>query len=107
MNRKEAEQVFALIAELKGDLHGRIVHERWWLIWILAGIEMLVTCTITHVLVSRGEVRGGVYAVIWGIHIALTPVLIALIQRKAGGSRTVVERQIWWIWGTFIFASRA
>lgn len=105
MNRKEAERVFALVAELKGDLRGRIVHQRWWLIWILAGVEMLVTCTITHALFSRGEERGWFYAVIWGIHIALIPVLIAVIQRRAGGSRTMVERQIWWIWATFIVSS--
>jgi len=35
MERTDAEKVFALIADIEGDIRGRIVSERWWLIWIV------------------------------------------------------------------------
>lgn len=105
MERREAERVFALVADLQGDLQDRLVHERWWLIWILMGVEMLVTCSVTHWLFLRGERRLWVFVVVWAIHIALIPLVIFLVQRRAGGQRTRLERNIWWIWTTFIVCS--
>ncbi len=38
MERRDAERVFSLVAEIGGDLRGRIVSERWGLVWIVLGL---------------------------------------------------------------------
>ncbi|HTE17407.1 MAG TPA: hypothetical protein VK689_03375, partial [Armatimonadota bacterium] len=102
MERREAERVFALVREIGGDLRGRIVSERWWLVWITMGLEILVTCSVTQLLLWRGEWRLLPFAILWGLHVALLPVLVAIIHRKGGGQRTATEGYLWWIWGTYL-----
>jgi hypothetical protein len=102
MERQDAERVFTLVAELSGDLRGRIVSERWWLIWIVMGVENLLTSSITQWLLWRGETNTLVFVVVWGIHLALLPPIIALIHRNSGGQRTATELYIWWIWISFV-----
>ncbi|MEM7531366.1 MAG: hypothetical protein AAF639_04260 [Chloroflexota bacterium] len=105
MERHEAEQILDLMANMRGDLREGLIYQRWWLIWIVAGVEMAITCTVTHLIHAGGERRGWVFAIIWAIHIGLIPLFIALIHRRAGGQRTITERNIWWIWTTFIICS--
>ncbi len=102
MERRDAERVFALVAELAGDLRGRIVSERWWLVWIVLGAQILVTASITQWLLWQGETRTMVYVALWGVHVALIPPIIFFIHRSAGGQRTATELYIWWIWASFI-----
>ena len=102
MERGDAERVFALVAELAGDLRGRIVAERWWLVWIVMGVEILLTSSITQWLLWQGETSTLVFVAVWGIHLALIPPIIALIHRNSGGQRTATELYIWWIWTSFI-----
>jgi hypothetical protein len=105
MERIDAERVFALVAEIGGDIRGRIVSERWWLIWIVMGIQILLTCVCTQWLLWSGEHRSLVYIGLWGLHVVLIPPIIALIHRRSGGQRTATETFIWWIWTTFILAA--
>src|SRR5215469_7380495 len=102
MERREAERVFALVAELGGDLRGRIVSERWWLVWIVMGIQILSTASITQWLLWQGETRAFVFVALWAVHVALIPPIILFIHRRAGGQRTATELYIWWIWTSFI-----
>jgi hypothetical protein len=105
MERTDAERIFALVAEIGGDIRGRIVSERWWLIWIVMGIQILLTACITQLLLWHGEHRSLVYIGLWGLHILLIPPIIAFIHRRGGGQRTATETFIWWIWATFILAA--
>jgi hypothetical protein len=105
MERVDAERIFALVAEIGGDIRGRIVSERWWLIWIVMGLQILLTNCITQVLLWSGERRPLVYMGLWGLHILLIPPIIAFIHRRGGGQRTTTETFIWWIWATFIAAA--
>jgi hypothetical protein len=107
MERPDAERIFALVADLQGELRGRIVNDRWWLIWIVMGLQIPITCGITQWLIWHGEQRGIVFAGLWGLHVALMPVIIAFIHRRSGGVRTAAERCIWWIWTAFIICSSA
>lgn len=102
MERQDAERVFALVAELNGDLRGRIVSERWWLIWIVMGFEILATSLVTQWLLWQGETRTLVFLGVWGVHVALIPLIIFFIHRRGGGQRTGTELYIWWIWASFI-----
>ena len=43
MERADAERVFALVADIGGDIRGRIVSERWWLVWIVMGVQIFIT----------------------------------------------------------------
>lgn len=103
MERREAERVFALVAELGGDLRGRIVSERWWLVWMVMGIQIFITSSVTQWLLWQGETRTLVFVALWAIHVALIPPIIFFIHRRAGGQRTATELYIWWIWTSFIF----
>ncbi len=105
MQRSEAERVFALLNDLNGDLRGRVISERWWLVWIVMGIEILITSLITHLLRWNGETRLEAYLLVWGVHVGLIPPIIFFIHRRSGGQRTATETYIWWIWGTFIVCS--
>src|SRR5215831_7070244 len=105
MERKEAERVFALVAELGGDLRGRIVSERWWLIWILMGLQILITSIIMQVLLLNGEKSIMPFLLLWGVHVALIPPIIFFVHRRSGGQRTATETYIWWIWATFIIGA--
>ena len=105
MERADAERVFALVAEIGGDIRGRIISERWWLIWIVMGVQILLTCCGTQWLLWSGEQRPLVYIGLWGLHVVLIPPIIALIHRRSGGQRSAAETFIWWIWTTFILAA--
>jgi hypothetical protein len=105
MQRSEAKRVFALLNDLNGDLRGRIVSERWWLVWIAMGVEILITSIITQLLCWNGETRLEAFLLVWGVHVGLIPPIIFFIHRRSGGQRTATETYIWWIWGTFIACS--
>jgi hypothetical protein len=105
MERADAERIFALVAEIGGDVRGRIVSERWWLVWIVMGIQILLTNCVTQFLLWRGEQRSLVYIGLWGLHVLLIPPIISFIHRRGGGQRTATETFIWWIWATFILAA--
>jgi hypothetical protein len=105
MERADAERIFALVAEIGGDVRGRIVSERWWLVWIVMGIQILLTNCVTQFLLWSGEQRSLVYIGLWGLHVLLIPPIISFIHRRGGGQRTATETFIWWIWATFILAA--
>src|SRR5215469_4353910 len=105
MERTDAEKVFALISDIEGDIRGRIVAERWWLIWIVLGIEILFTSSITQLLLWSGENRALPYFVLWGVHTILIPPMIFFIHRRSGGQRPATETYIWWIWISFILCA--
>jgi hypothetical protein len=102
IERRDAERVFALVAELGGDLRGRIVSERWWLVWFAMGVQIMLTTSITQWLLWQGGTRTLVFVALWGAHVALIPAIIFFIHRRAGGQRTATELYIWWIWTSFI-----
>ncbi len=105
MNRTDAERVFALVGEIGGDVRGRIVSERWWLVWIVMGIQILGTNTVTQLLLWSGEHRPLVYMGLWGIHVLLIPPIIFFLHRRSGGQRPATETYIWWIWVTFVLCA--
>ena len=105
MERVDAERIFALVAEIGGDIRGRIVSERWWLIWIVMGFHILLTNYITQFLLWSDEHRSLVYIGLWGLHVLLIPPIISFIHRRGGGQRTATETFIWWIWSTFVLAA--
>jgi hypothetical protein len=105
MEHADAERIFALVAEIGGDMRGRIISERWWLVWIVMGIQILITNSITQLLLWSGENRSLVYFGLWGLHVLLIPPIIFFIHRRGGGQRTATEMYIWWIWATFILAA--
>jgi hypothetical protein len=107
VERSDAERVFRLVAEIGGDLRGRIVSERWWLVWIVFGLEMLATCTATQLLVWDGERRLGVFGALWSLHLLLIPLIVAVLHRRGGGQRTATEQYLWWIWATFVLCGGA
>jgi hypothetical protein len=102
MQRAEAQQVFALIADLKGDLRDRQATERWWLVWVVTGLQIPVTNTLTQMLVWRGEQRAWPYVILWGAQMALVALTIKFIHRRSGGQRSQRETFIWWIWASFL-----
>jgi riboflavin transporter FmnP len=105
MERSDAERVFALVTQLDGDLRGRIVSERWWLVWLVMGIQILLTSSITQLLLWNGETGPLVFFALWGLHVLLIPPIILFIHRRGGGQRTATETYIWWIWSAFIVAA--
>jgi hypothetical protein len=102
IERRDAERVFALVAELGGDLRGRLVSERWWLVWIVMGIQIFLTSSIMQWLLWRGETRTPIFVALWAAHVVLIPPIIFFIHRRGGGRRAATELYIWWIWTTYI-----
>src|SRR5215469_12147009 len=105
MQRADTERIFALVAEIGGDIRGRIISERWWLVWIVMGVQILITTSITQLLLWGGESLPLVYFGLWGLHILFIPPIIFFIHRRSGGQRTATEMYIWWIWATFILTA--
>jgi hypothetical protein len=105
MERANAERIFALLNDINGDLRGRVIPERWWLVWITMGVEILITSIITQLLRWSGEQSLEVYLAIWSVHVALIAPIIFYIHRRSGGQRTATETYIWWIWATYIVCS--
>jgi hypothetical protein len=107
MNRAEAERVFALVNEMSGDLRGRIVSERWWLVWIAVGVDVLLVYSGLQWLLWSGETRP---LVLLGPRAANLFVLFAIIKfvhRRAGGQRTATEGYLWWIWASYLLCTVA
>ncbi len=102
MNRSDAEEVFALIADLQGDLRDRIVVARWWLVWLLVAVQIPVSSGLTQWLIWSNEQQLWPYAAVWAGQVAVLFATIKLVLHRAGGSRTQRERFIWWIWSTFL-----
>jgi hypothetical protein len=88
MDRAAAERVFELVADLRGDLRERLVHERWWLVWIVTGLQIPITNALTQLLIRRNETRAGVYIALWSVQVLLVPITIRLIHRRTGGRRS-------------------
>jgi len=105
MDRQDAERVLALVADISADLRGKIVAERWWLVWIAVGVEMLIAGGILQVLIWHNETRFPVLAGVLGTNVVLIFLIIRLVHRRAGGQRTATETSIWWIWSTYILGS--
>ncbi len=105
MNRTDAERVFALVAELGGDLRGTIVSERWWLVWILAGPHMLVGCLILQAMSTSGETPPLVLVAALAAFALNLLLLIQLVHRRAGGQRTATESYLRWIWCSHILCT--
>jgi hypothetical protein len=105
MQRADTERIFALVAEIGGDIRGRIISERWWLVWIVLGVQILITTSITQLLLWSGESLPLVYFGLWGLHILFIPRVIFFIHRRSGGQHTATEMYIWWIWATFILTA--
>ncbi len=105
MDRPSAERVFALVNEISGDLRGRIVTERWWLVWIAVGLDMLLSSALIQYLLRQDPPGvAGPLAVMLG-NAAVLALLIRFIHRRAGGLRTATEGYVWWIWAADILAS--
>ena len=97
--------MFGLIADLKGDLRDRQVTERWWLVWVVCGCQILPTNLATQWLIWRGDTRLWPFLAVWGTQIALLPLTIKLVQRRHGGQRSLQEAFIWRTWATFLAAA--
>jgi serine/threonine-protein kinase len=98
MDRADAERVFALVAEIGGDLRGRIVSERWWLVWLAIGVDMLALSAALQTLVWLGENRIPLLAALIAANVLILACVIRFIRRRGGGHRTAIERYLWWIW---------
>jgi hypothetical protein len=105
MQRADAERIFALVAEIGGDLRGRIVSERWWLVWIAVGFHMLVASALLQVLLWRGEGRPLVLGGLLVVYAVVLFLIIRFIHRRAGGQRTATESYLWWIWTSHILCT--
>ena len=105
MDRSDAERVFQLVAELQGELHDRFVPDRWWLVWVLMGFEILVTNCSTQWLINRGVVDPRIHFGIFAAQVIALAATIRIAQSKSGGMRTQREAFIWWIWTTFLIAA--
>jgi hypothetical protein len=105
MDRSDAERVIALVAEIGGDLRGRIISERWWLVWIAVGVHMLVASTLLQVLLWHGEDRPPVLASLLFLYAVILFIIIRFIHRRAGGQRTATETYLWWIWTSHILCT--
>ena len=105
VDRTQAQDVFALLADLKGDLRERQIVERWWLVWVVAGLQIVVTNAVTQWLVWRGVGSAGPHTVVWGTQTLVLVLTIRLIHRRRGGQRSQRERFIWWIWISFLVAA--
>ena len=105
MNRANAERVFVLVAELHGDLHDRFIPDRWWLVWILMGLEIAFTNCLTQFLINRDCVRPILHFTIFTVQVLALAITILVVQRHLGGARSQRESFIWWIWTTFLLAA--
>jgi hypothetical protein len=106
MERADAERVFALVAEIGGDLRGRLIAERWWLVWVAVGVHMLAGSLLLQWLIWRGADRATLAAVLAALA-AILFLLIRLIHRRSGGRRTSTETCLWWVWTTHILCTFA
>jgi hypothetical protein len=102
VERSEAESVFALVADLHGELRERLVTGRWWLIWAIMGVQTFATCVVSHIFLHRWPDRTLPQTAAWAVHVVLMVVVVRLVHRRVGGTRTERERLLWGIWLTFI-----
>src|SRR5690349_19067060 len=102
LTRPEAERVFRLVADLRGDLRERVVNDRWWLIWILTGLPIPITCTLTQMFFWNGVTRVLPFFLLWTAQVGVLFLTIKFVHRRQGGQRTERENFIWWIWSTFL-----
>jgi hypothetical protein len=107
MNRSDAERVLALVDEIHGDLRGRIVSERWWLVWIVVGVDVLLAYSTLQALLWWGESRPVVLTAVRTANVLVIFLAIKFIHRRAGGQRTATETYLWWIWTTYLASTFA
>jgi hypothetical protein len=107
MNRADAERVFALVNEMSGDLAGRIVSERWWLVWVAVGVDVLLVYSGLQLLIWSGETRPLVLLAPRAVNLFVLFLIIKFIHRGAGGQRTATEDSLWWIWATYLLGTMA
>jgi hypothetical protein len=105
MHRRDADRVLALVAEISGDLRGRIVAERWWLVWIAVGADMLAACAVLHFLLRRENAGPALPVSLLAGNVAVVLLLIRFIHRCGGGQRTATEGYLWRIWTTYILGT--
>jgi len=102
MQRGEAERVLAMVADVRGDLRERIVLQRWWLVWILVGVQIASVNIVTQVLLWRGVEGLAWHGGVWTGQIVLLALTIKVVQRRGGGQRTDREGLLWTIWLAFL-----
>jgi hypothetical protein len=107
MNRADAERVFALVNEMSGDLRGRIVSERWWLVWIAVGIDVLLVYSGLQWLIWSGESRPLALLAPRAVNLFVLLLLIKFVHRRVGGQRTATEGYLWWIWTSYLLGTVA
>src|SRR4051812_14546462 len=100
MNRADAERILTLVNEMSGDLRGRIVSERWWLVWVAVGFDVLFAYGALQWLVWSGEQRRLVLLLPRAANVFVLFLIIKFVHRRAGGQRTGTEGYLWWIWTT-------
>jgi hypothetical protein len=105
VNRDQAEQVFALVADLHGELRERLVTSRWWLIWAIMGVQTLAACCVSQYLLWTYPQRVFIHHIVWLVHITILLLVIRLVHRRIGGQRTARERLLWVIWLGFLFTA--
>lgn len=94
--------MFALVADLHGELRERLITGRWWLIWGIMGVQTLAACIVSHLCLERWPSTTRPQLITWFIHVVLMLVVVRVVQRRVGGSRTARERMLWGIWLTFL-----
>jgi hypothetical protein len=107
MNRSDAERILALVDEIHGDLRGRIVSERWWLVWIVVGVDVLLAYSTLQALLWSGDDRSWLLATVRAVNVLIIFLAIKFIHRQAGGQRTATETYLWWIWTTYLASTFA
>lgn len=80
----------------------RQVVDRWWLVWIVAGIQIVLTNLATQWLIWRDITRPLPHVLTWGAQVLVLAITVRLIHRRRGGQRSQRERFIWWIWSSFL-----
>ena len=102
MDRPQAEKIFALVNELRGDLQEQLIPQRWWIVWMFMGPEIFVSNGVTQRMLNHGETRMIVHMTVWSAQLVAAAGTIRIAQRRAGGYRSQRETLIWWIWMTFL-----
>jgi len=105
VNQDDANRVFAMIAEIHGDLRSRLIVSRWWLIWAAMGCLTLAAASASQwtTRILPGAIAP--HVAIWSAEIAVTLLTIRVLHRRSGGQRTAKERALWTIWLSFIVAA--